>query len=481
MAENLGLTNRIQQVLANDLLSVAPVADFEYASTQTGSAAAAMFPGFHQDDAPRVDHPTNLAFQQAWRSADNPSLSLNSDIPELQPNDHTDTDMEETLAFGQEAGAAGRPEIVMNQTVNQSCGLMTDQYRSLWSGGGEGEDSSARTYSVSPELQQQIHANPGFSADDRTSTSGTLHSQFPGPRNLNQIRRTNSCGDQYEIQKYRTLYEAQEMHHQWRQQLNSTSELAVNTDATDGQNLPCQESWQRDIITSPNWQIPIANPTDNSKRPTGGTRSNAKLVNQVSKFAGPLLRGQSMSALELLKDVEKYRKEAAAEVFNVPCDVKPGHGMQEPPTPPHVQITRSSPKGHRRSLGVELASSSGRVHAGHDEAAATHMLAERCRRKKQKENFTALRKLVPIISKADKASTLIDAITYLKLLQTQIQKLEASKEDIDQRCAVLEDRCKGLRERNQELVEMLAKDQSPGSGAIQLNLVHLNLKSMNSS
>jgi len=173
------------------------------------------------------------------------------------------------------------------------------------------------------------------------------HSQFPGPRNLNQIRRTNSCGDQYEIQKYHTLYEAQEMHHQWRQQqLNSTSELAANnTDATDGQNLPFQGSWQRDVITpitSPNWQIP--NPTDNSKKPTGGTRSsNVKLVNQVSKLAGPLLRGQSMSALELLKDVEKYQKESmSAEGFNVPYDVKPGHGMREPPRPTHVQVLQFS-------------------------------------------------------------------------------------------------------------------------------------------
>ena len=45
------------------------------------------------------------------------------------------------------------------------------------------------------------------------------------------------------------------------------------------------------------------------------------------------------------------------------------------------------------------ASASGAVHAGHDEAAMSHMLAERRRRVKQKENFTALRKLVPIISK----------------------------------------------------------------------------------
>ena len=41
----------------------------------------------------------------------------------------------------------------------------------------------------------------------------------------------------------------------------------------------------------------------------------------------------------------------------------------------------------------------GPVHTGHDEAAMNHMMAERRRRMKQKDNFSALRRLVPIISK----------------------------------------------------------------------------------
>lgn len=39
------------------------------------------------------------------------------------------------------------------------------------------------------------------------------------------------------------------------------------------------------------------------------------------------------------------------------------------------------------------------AHVAHDEAAVNHMMAERRRRMKQKENFATLRKLVPIISK----------------------------------------------------------------------------------
>jgi methyl coenzyme M reductase subunit C-like uncharacterized protein (methanogenesis marker protein 7) len=57
-------------------------------------------------------------------------------------------------------------------------------------------------------------------------------------------------------------------------------------------------------------------------------------------------------------------------------------------------------RGGRRTVG--LVEHPGPVHAGHDEAAVNHMLAERRRRVKQKENFTALRKLVPIISKVIK-------------------------------------------------------------------------------
>jgi hypothetical protein len=52
----------------------------------------------------------------------------------------------------------------------------------------------------------------------------------------------------------------------------------------------------------------------------------------------------------------------------------------------------------------------GPVHTGHDEAAMNHMMAERRRRVKQKENFSALRRLVPIISK-------VTLFSYPKIIQ----------------------------------------------------------------
>lgn len=182
-----------------------------------------------------------------------------------------------------------------------------------------------------------------------------------------------------------------------------------------------------------------------------------------------------------------------------------------------MQNITSNLRGRRR-WGVEHGNirGSGPVHAGHDEAAINHMLAERRRRVKQKENFAALRRLIPIISKvynsnydwapldckirtsctdsvhslwsiaglvasfcfwycfvedsflvdvmqADKASTLVDAITYLKNLQKEIEELKASKENVDQRYETLERRCKELEDRNRQLVATLSKDQSKSS------------------
>jgi hypothetical protein len=66
--------------------------------------------------------------------------------------------------------------------------------------------------------------------------------------------------------------------------------------------------------------------------------------------------------------------------------------------PPRIRNRPGRGGARMVSSGLPV-SASGAVHAGHDEAAMSHMLAERRRRVKQKENFTALRKLVPIISK----------------------------------------------------------------------------------
>jgi chaperonin cofactor prefoldin len=73
---------------------------------------------------------------------------------------------------------------------------------------------------------------------------------------------------------------------------------------------------------------------------------------------------------------------------------------------------------------------------------------------------------------------LTDAITYLKYLQYQIHEMEASKEDMDQRCQSLETKCKTLEERNQELVEIISQDMKPSSSVVHLN--HLKLHSMKS-
>lgn len=134
------------------------------------------------------------------------------------------------------------------------------------------------------------------------------------------------------------------MHQQWRH--DPASELAANTDATvptnlpAGQNLPFQGSWQRDVVVaSPAAATSqfINTDHDPSKRRTA-KRSNVELMNQVSKLAGPLLRRQSLSALELLKDVHKYQKEAAGVCNSRNYDVKPVQVLEELPGPAHVQV-----------------------------------------------------------------------------------------------------------------------------------------------
>ena len=138
------------------------------------------------------------------------------------------------------------------------------------------------------------------------------------------------------------------------------------------------------------------------------------------------------------------------------------------------------------------------AHPGHDEAATNHMMAERRRRIKQKENFAALRKLVPIISKvnflthpkfldfssigetstrrtstltigifllispcqADKASILSDAIAYIKDLQERISELEASRAQTESRYENLRMAHEELEQRNKELEAIFAAGAS---------------------
>ncbi|KAE8708554.1 homeobox-leucine zipper protein ATHB-12-like isoform X1 [Hibiscus syriacus] len=58
------------------------------------------------------------------------------------------------------------------------------------------------------------------------------------------------------------------------------------------------------------------------------------------------------------------------------------------------------------------------------ESPIDHVEAERQRREKLNHRFYALRSVVPKISKMDKASLLSDAVTYIKELQSKIDKLE---------------------------------------------------------
>ena len=78
---------------------------------------------------------------------------------------------------------------------------------------------------------------------------------------------------------------------------------------------------------------------------------------------------------------------------------------------------------------------------------------------------------------ADKASTLEDAIVYLKDLQNTIVEMKASEDDMVQRCEDLASRCTKLEEQNKELVAILSKDKSAGE-VVHLNI--LNLHSMKS-
>eukprot|EP00253_Pinus_taeda_P011183 PITA_11183 len=68
-----------------------------------------------------------------------------------------------------------------------------------------------------------------------------------------------------------------------------------------------------------------------------------------------------------------------------------------------------------------------RVSADQGQATNSHSVAERERRKRIAQNLKALHELVPNANKTDRASMLDEIIEYVKLLQTQIKVVSASK------------------------------------------------------
>ncbi|KAJ3674454.1 hypothetical protein LUZ60_005070 [Juncus effusus] len=54
-----------------------------------------------------------------------------------------------------------------------------------------------------------------------------------------------------------------------------------------------------------------------------------------------------------------------------------------------------------------------------------HIIAERKRREKLNQRFIELSSIIPYLKKSDKASVLIDAVKYVKELQTKVKTLES--------------------------------------------------------
>lgn len=136
-------------------------------------------------------------------------------------------------------------------------------------------------------------------------------STHSGPRttlnsNHSNLRRTTSCSDQYEIQKALSLLEAQEIRSdQWRQ-LQAAAGLQRNPASTSDNHLQQPEfsfhSWQQDEA-----QRNMVNPNSSSHQTGLIMRSN------YMKSSRPLLRRHTLSAMEVLKEVETYHDDIQAD------------------------------------------------------------------------------------------------------------------------------------------------------------------------
>ncbi|KAG0577647.1 hypothetical protein KC19_5G169700 [Ceratodon purpureus] len=539
VGENFQLMDQIQQVLSHDLLSVPSLHEDDVApgiaghdsTANSSQAVAATLQHQHAQSTvvslqlpdPALDQPGSFqsAFDinmsdQVWRSDIVNFMQEQDSLPDLAAV---------WTAIGAGDNQTRHKNINIAQPASASHGLMNlsqdaDQYRSctnsfagtthaaatassstsVSSHGDQYSNSSSATRatnSMSPELLHQhimqalsppISVISHSTAPDRTSSTarlaqaGELHLEAystikheqdatgaPRINQNNNLRRTTSCSDQYEIQRALSLFEAQEMQDQWRQQgLNPVTVQAADLyimDTHDQSNVSFN-SWKHG--QDPTLNSNISNQTDMD--------IPRKKSSKIPR-AGQLQRRHTLAAMDVLKEVETYEQEAAnsnminssvQDYFQIRAESQPA--VRSDQMQMNTRNLRGRPRAGSSSRGSGAA-------AGHDEAALNHMMAERRRRVKQKENFSILRRLVPLISKADKASTLEDAIVYLKDLQNTIVEMKASEDDMVQRCEDLASRCTKLEEQNKELVAILSKDKSAGE-VVHLNI--LNLHSMKS-
>ena len=119
----------------------------------------------------------------------------------------------------------------------------------------------------------------------------------------NNLRRTTSCSGQYEIQRALSLFEAQEMQDQWRQQgLNPVTVQAADLyimDTHDQSNVSFN-SWKHG--QDPTLNSNISNQTDMD--------IPRKKSSKIPR-AGQLQRRHTLAAMDVLKEVETYEQEAA--------------------------------------------------------------------------------------------------------------------------------------------------------------------------
>lgn len=107
-------------------------------------------------------------------------------------------------------------------------------------------------------------------------------------------------------------------------------------------------------------------------------------------------------------------------------DLKPGPSIAGPDN----SALRLVQFGNVLQLGNAAGQVTEALPQEHDEAAVSHMLAERRRRNKQNENFSQLKFLIPSAGKMDKASVLAATIAHIHELKERVRDLEQSNQSL---------------------------------------------------